>query len=322
MTHALDTSTAVSPTRPSRSPSRSPSRVRVALAAVAVLATLPYVGLKVLWLTGSTIGLKDPDALSGGAMEAANAITLLMELTAAGLAVALVLDVGRRIPGFLVQVPMFVGTGLLGGILVLLPIEAIRAVVSSPSTEQTVAAGDDPIEGWVYSMVYGGFGVLGLSLLAIFALHSWDRWIRPGGWTTRLSEWAPITPAQRRLTIAHGLGMIAICLAELVVSVRAGLFGSHGVVAVLMAVVSSAGLTALALRAPGPLRGSTALVMAYVGAAVVAAWGLYFAVVMALPNPLRSDASIPSGLLALELLRGASGVIAVFVAKRLRSVSR
>ncbi|KGN34406.1 hypothetical protein N802_12605 [Knoellia sinensis KCTC 19936] len=296
--------------------------MRVVLAALAVLATLPYVGLKLLWLTGSTVGLNDPDAMSGGAMGAANAITLLMELTAAALAVALVLEVGRRIPGWLVQVPMFVGTGLLGGILVLLPIEGIRTVLTSPSTEQTTAAGDTAIQGWVFAMVYGGFAVLGVSLLAIFGLHSWDRWIRPGGWTTRLSTWAPVTPRQRGLTIAHALGMVAICLTELVVAARADLLGSHGIMAVLMAVVSSAGLIALALRTPGSLRGSTALVMAYVGAAAVAAWGLYFFVVMLIPSPLRTTDPMPTALITLEFLRGLSGVITVVVAARLRPASR
>lgn len=289
---------------------------------MAVLSTLPYVTLKLLWLTGSTIGLKDPEAVTGGAMEAANTVTLLMELTGAGLAVALVLQVGRRIPTFFVQVPMFVGTGLLGGILAVLPIQAVRSLVTTPTTAQTAAEAADPIEGWVYTMVYGGFGVLGLSLLTIFALHSWDRWIRPGGWTTRLGEWSPVATRQRRITIAHGLGMVAICVAELVVANRADVLPSHSIASVMMSVVSVAGLTALALRAPGSLRGSTALVMTYVGAAVVAAWGLYFAAVLSIPNPLRGDEVLPSGLIPLEFLRALAGVITVVAASRLHKVRR
>lgn len=289
---------------------------------MAVLATLPYVLLKLLWLTGSSIGLKDPDVLSDGVMEVANAVTLVMELTAAGLAVALVLEVGRRIPTLVVQVPMFVGTGLLGGILVLLPLQAIRDAVTTPSAAQVAAEAANPIEGWVYAMVYGGFSLLGLSLLSIFALHSWDRWIRPDGWTTHLAGWSPVPTRQRRLTIAHALGMVAICVAEMVVAAEASLFASHSIVAVLMAVVSGAGLTALALRAPRSLRGSTALVMAYVGAAAVAAWGLYFFAIMTLPNPLRGDNPLPTGLVALEFLRGLAGVLTVVAASRLRKANR
>lgn len=315
MTHTLDTSTAVAT-------STRPTRLRMVLAAVAVLATLPYIALKALWLTGSTIGLDDPAALSGGVMEAANAVTLLMELTAAGLAVALVLDIGRRIPGFLVQVPMFVGTGLLGGILVLLPVEVVWGLLSSSGAAQSTTVADNPIAGWVYAVVYGGFGVLGISLLAIFVLHSWDRWIRPGGWTRRLSAAAPVTARQRRLAVTHALGMVVICVAGLVVAARAEMLVTHAVVAVLMGLVSSAGLTALALRTPGSLRGSTALVMAYAGAAVVAAWGLYLCVVLGLPNPLRGDVPVPAGLVALELLRAVSGVVTVFVAGRLRPLTR
>ncbi|WP_404385529.1 hypothetical protein LL946_05365 [Knoellia locipacati] len=319
MTTTLDHPT---PTRPSR-----PGPLRIALATVAVLATLPYVVLKLLWLSGSGVGLADPDAFSDPVMVTANAVTLLMELTAAGLAVLLVLEVGRRIPAAVVHVPMFVGTGLLGGILVVLPVEAVRRSLSSPSagpsTGPSTAQGnatDSPIADWVFAMVYGGFGVLGLSLLAIFALHAWDRWIRPGGWTTRVSAWVPTSARQRRLTVVHGVGMVVICTAGLLVAARADLVGSHDVVAVLMALVSSAGLIALALRSPGSVRGSTALVMAYAGAAVVAAWGLYFFVVLVLPNPLRGDEPVPAGLLALELLRGVSGVMTAFAAARLGRV--
>lgn len=294
----------------------------VALATVAVLATLPYVALKLLWLTGSTVGLDDASALEGSVMATANTVTLLMELAAAALAVALISDVGRRIPAALVQVPMFVGTGLLGGILVLLPLDQLRQLVSSPDAAETAAAADNPIQGWVYTMVYGGFAVLGISLLAIFGLHSWDRWVRPGGWTVRLSSWPAATSRQRHLAVAHGLGMVAICVAALVISVRADILGSHAIVAVLMSAVSCAGLIALAVRAPGGIQASTALVMAYAGAAVVAAWGLYFFVVMALPNPLRGDEPLPSGLMTLELLRAVSGVITAVVAARLRPVVR
>ncbi|WP_156969722.1 hypothetical protein [Knoellia subterranea] len=317
MTQLVQTRPGHTPTSRSR---RGPGRLRLVLATIAVLATLPYVAIKILWLTGSTIGLKDPDALAGSAMEVANAITLLMELTAAALAVALVLEVGKRIPAWLVQIPMFVGTGLLGGILVLLPVEAIRSAVTTPSAKQTAMTEFDPIAGWVYAMVYGGFAVLGVALLTIFALHSWERWIRPGGWTTRLSTWAPVPTRTRVLTMAHAIGLVAICVAELVVATRLELFGSHSIVAVLLSVVAGAGLIALATRTPGSLRGSSALVVTYVGAAAVAAWGLFFFIVMSLPNPLRGDDPIPTTLAILEFLRGLSGFITVIVASRLRKV--
>lgn len=313
-------------TQPGRTPTShdrcGPGRLRLVLATIAVLATIPYIVLKILWLSGSSIGLKDPDALAGSAMEAANAITLLMELTAAALAVALVLEVGRRIPAFIVQVPMFVGTGLLGGILVLLPIQPVVSALTTPTSEKVAREAADPIAGWVYAMVYGGFGVLGLSLLTIFALHSWDRWIRPGGWTTRVGTWAPTSARQRALTVAHALGMVAICVAELVVAAGARFLPAHSVMALVMSVVAGSALIALAFRRPAAWRGSTALLTVWFGATAVAAWGIFFFIIMVLPNPLRGDDSFPTTLVILEFLRGLSGVITVIVASRLRKASR
>lgn len=303
---------------PVKASSARTSRLRITLATVAVLATLPYVVLKLMWLLGSTVGLDDPDIATSGVMEAANLVTMLMEVTAAGLAVALVLPIGRRIPSLLVQVPMFVGTGLLGGILLLLPTQTVLTAFSPPRAPE-VTTQAEPIQAWVYTMVYGGFALLGICLIAIFVMHSWDRWVRPGGWATRLASWAPVPTRRRVIAISHGLLLVALCATELVVVARAELLGGHQVVALLMSTVTCAGLTALALGVPGSLRGSTALVMAYVGAAAVACWGLFFAVLLIVPNPLRGDdLAGPAGLEFIELARFASGALVLLTVHCLR----
>lgn len=290
---------------------------RKLLAAVAVLACLPYVGLKLLWLTGSTVGLNDPTLLDSSAMEVANLVTLLMELTAAALAVLLVLPAGRRVPSLVVQVPMFVGTGLLGAILLVIPAQLV--VGASSGGNEWTAPEDEPIQGWVYAMVYGGFSVLGLCLLTIFVLHSWERWVRPGAWTSRMGSWGPVPLRRRVVAIGHGLALVGICVVELVVMARADLLGGHQVVSVGLAVAALVGLTALALRAPTELRGSVPLVLTYAGSAGVAAWGLYFGVILSIPNPLRGDElSVPAGLAAIEMVRGAVGALTPLAIHRLR----
>lgn len=294
--------------------------LRKLLATVAVLACLPYVGLKLLWLTGSSVGLNDPTLLDGGVMEVANLATLLMELTAAALAVLLVLPVGRRVPSLIVQVPMFVGTGLLGAILLVIPAQLLVGA-GSGGTERA-ALEDEPIQGWVYAMVYGGFSVLGLCLLTIFVLHSWERWVRPGGWTAWMGSWGPAPVRRRTIAIGHGLTLVAVCLVELVVIARADLLGGHQLVSVTLAVAALVGLTTLALRAPSGLRGSVPLVLAYAGSAGVAAWGLYFAAILSIPNPLRGeDLAIPAGLIVVELVRGVVGALTPLTIHRLRPVS-
>lgn len=280
---------------------------RTLLAAVAVLACLPYVGLKVLWLAGSDIGLDDPSVLDSGSMTVANVATLLMELSAAALAVLLILPVGRRIPAGLVQVPMFVGTGLLGTILIVVPVQLLLG----PAAAGSDGSGSDegPIQGWVFTMVYAGFSVLGICLLTIFVLHSWERWIRPGGWTTPMDRWGPVSSRRRVLSIGHGLALVGVTVAELVLMVRADLFGVTQAVFLVLAVAACAGLTALALRAPAGRRGTAPLVLAYVGSAGVAAWGLYLAVVLTVPNPLNDDIVVPSGLVVVAVLRGIVGAL-------------
>lgn len=280
---------------------------RAFLAAVAVLACLPYVGLKVLWLAGSDVGLDDPSVLDSGSMTVANVATLLMELSAAALAVLLVLPVGRRIPAGTVQVPMFVGTGLLGTILLAVPLQLALGSVASGSDGPSSDTG--PIEGWVFTMVYTGFSVLGICLLTIFVLHSWDRWIRPGGWTTPMGRWSPVPTRRRVLAIGHGLVLVGVTVAELVLMVRADLFGGNQVVFVLLAVAACAGIAAVALGVPSGRRGTVPLVLAYVGSAGVAAWGVYLAVVLTVPNPLNDDMDVPSGLVVVALLRGVAGAL-------------
>lgn len=110
----------------------SPNRTDALLAGIAVLACLPYVALKVAWLSGSTVGLTDPDALATTSMEVANALTLGMELVALALAVALARPAGARLPAWLVGLPMYVGTGLLGGILLVVPIQTVLGLVRGP----------------------------------------------------------------------------------------------------------------------------------------------------------------------------------------------
>lgn len=289
---------------------------RKLLAAVAVLACLPYVGLKVLWLAGSDVGLNDPSVLNSTSMTVANAATLLMELSAAALAVLLVLPVGRRIPAGIVQVPMFVGTGLLGTILLVVPVQLVLAPAAAGSDGSSSDEG--PIQGWVFAMVYAGFSVLGICLLTIFVLHSWERWVRPGGWITPMGRWGSLPSRRRVLSIGHGLALVGVTVAELVLMVRADLFGEIQAVFVLLAVAACAGLTALALRAPFGRRGTAPLVLAYVGSAGVAAWGLYLAVVLTIPNPLNDDIDVPSGLVVVALLRGIAGALVPLALHRLR----
>lgn len=182
----------------------TPSRDRAAargphpvLALAVIAAALPYVGLKLLWLSGSSVGsataagaasLHDPRHTVG------NLATLAMELVAVLLALALVDRRGRRLPAAAVLVPLWVGGGLLAPIALGLPFGLLAQGFSGGSP----APADNGLHGWVYAVVYGGFLVQALALGSAFVFHARARWpvaferrarqiVGTGGWARALA---------------------------------------------------------------------------------------------------------------------------------------
>lgn len=277
---------------------RRPGWQRV-LATGAVLACLPYATLKVIWLLGSDVGLNDPELVRSAAMEVANLLTFSMAVCGAVLAVAMTRPSGMRLPAWLVLPPVFVGTGLLGGILVLMPIQALLPL---PESADEMAS---PIQGWVFGVAYGGFVLLGLCLLPLAIWYCRRRWL--SRWSTPLASWPSISRPLALLTGGYGLALVALCVVELLVQRSAdGVAGGHQVVAVLMSLVCLGGLVQLVRRASG--RGSTAVLAAFAGTAVIASWGLYFAVILTVPNPLVGDQQPPVALVVVEALKAVLGV--------------
>lgn len=147
---------------------------KIALA-TAVVATLPYLTLKVLWLSGSTAGITSSDGLAemhGTRHVVGNVVTIAMMALAAGFAFALTRPWADRVPARLVLVLGAGATGLLAPILLGLPIGlALQAVFSGD-----VEAREDGLAPWVFALVYGGFGLLAVALAALVVGHVLHRW--------------------------------------------------------------------------------------------------------------------------------------------------
>lgn len=141
-------------------------------AAAAVAATVPYLGLKLLWLTGHPVGAGDADAMDD--LWLVNLLTFGMDAIAVLLALSFVRPWGRRAPAGLVAFPMWVATGLLGTILVALPLFLLSTLLLGP--DQAPPGTDDGPSGWVFPVVYGGFAVQGLALITGFLLYARERW--------------------------------------------------------------------------------------------------------------------------------------------------
>lgn len=185
---------------------------RVAVCWITILACVPYLSLKVVWLLGYSAGAAD----ATGAAELldvrhliGDVVTAGMELAAVALVLALTYSWGRRVPAVLVAAPIWLASGLLAPIAVGLPLGLVaQAVVGGPA-----APAGNGLHGWVYVLVYGGFIVQAVGLLAAFLGHARDRW--PEVFRMRMAQLPSTALRHRRLavitaTVAAGYAAILV----------------------------------------------------------------------------------------------------------------
>ncbi|QYC38779.1 hypothetical protein Nocox_05760 [Nonomuraea coxensis DSM 45129] len=154
------------------------SALRAVVLVVAVVSCLPYLIFKVAWLAGSTVGITDAGGqalMNDPRHVAGNYVTVAMDLAAIALAVVLGRPIGHRLPAWLLLVPAWGATGLLAPIVLGLP----AGLLVQGVTGTAVPAGSgDGLAGWVFVIIYGGFGVLGCCLAVLVLLHAMERWPR------------------------------------------------------------------------------------------------------------------------------------------------
>ncbi|WP_093862620.1 hypothetical protein [Streptomyces sp. TLI_053] len=309
---------------PAHRPDAPVGRARAVASAVAVAATVPYLGLKLLWLTGHPVGAGDGDAMDD--LWLVNLLTFGMDTVAVLLALSFVRPWGRRAPAGLVAFPMWVATGLLGTLLVALPLFLLATLLLGP--DQAPPGTDDGPSGWVFPVVYGGFAVQGLALITGFLLYARERWaglLRHD----RIGD----LPRSPTLTTQRAFACVAAPLAAGVAAARVywacggttGLplewqeYRGRGVavmdgVTALMAVAAGAALLLLVFRGrPGwRLRGPLAVLWTAAGS--LFGWGSWqlvaFGTFTAAPDPRRAvpglltlvkSAQVVTGLLVLAV---------------------
>jgi hypothetical protein len=223
--------------------------VRRAVGWAAVAGTLPYLGLKAAWLSGSRVGILDSAAFEGPSVFVLNAITAGMDLVA--IIVALLFTYSWAVPGFLVLVPIWVGTGFLVPIAVLLP--------GMDFGEQ-----QSFLEPWVQPLVYGGFAFQGVMLVAAFVFYARERW----GFVFRIGM-PEIGTA--RVVAAHVGALLAAASGVRFIADDSVVFGGFAFVAASATVV-------IAHRVRGPLW--VPLVVAWLGSGALFAWGAWSTVVL------------------------------------------
>lgn len=140
------------------------------------VAVVPYITLKLLWLSGSEIGTKDDTVLAelhSTRMVVGNNVTIVLEVLAVGLALMLASTWGRRVPAWLMLGLGAGATGLLAPILLGLPFGSVLqlAVKGSVHTD-----GMDHLAPWVFAIVYGGFGLMAVGILMLAWRYAVARW--------------------------------------------------------------------------------------------------------------------------------------------------
>ncbi|WP_067486015.1 hypothetical protein [Actinomadura hibisca] len=295
-------------------PGARPGVLRLAVCALTILACVPYLTLKLSWLAGGSIGWRDGSAPQDTALYAANAVTMAMDAVAVAIVLAFTFAWGRRLPAWLVVIPMWVGTGLLAPIVLGLPLgAALQGLTSSapivPDTQ------DEMLRGWVFVMVYGGFSVQGIGLVTTFVLYARARW--PHVFALRAADLAQgaTRPVQQVLAYAAAVPTVGYAAMELVWAAGSGLgqpddpargltIAQQTVAAVsgLVALAAVAGLLALVHRRG---RAVPALVAVWTGAGAAFAWGLYSSLsTLAQPGGMGADTTVAMGYTQLAALLG------------------
>ncbi|MGW2021079.1 hypothetical protein [Streptomyces decoyicus] len=296
------------------------SRRLTLLGRIAVVACLPYLALKLLWVLGFDLGVIEPPRVSRATWVAANAFTFLLDAVAAVVAHALTRPAARRAPAWLLALPLWMASGLLLPLLTGLVGGGLTGLVTG--ARNPLAAGDF-LAPWVFGVVYGGFLIEAVTLLGAFTVYAHQRW---GGLLRRPLHALPGTGTRTVQRIF--LLPAAVLLAALgTVRILWGTGSTLGVAASdtdsrtvltaaadwsqgLYSVAGAVGLLLLVLPGLLPrLRVRTALALAWAGSGAAFACGGCLWLGQAVADGLSPGASaVPDGLPgllgALELCAG------------------
>ncbi|GGS88858.1 hypothetical protein GCM10010156_54140 [Planobispora rosea] len=299
--------------------------LRLTATAVAVAGILPYLALKIAWLTGSTLGIQDAAVLDDAGFFGLNLLTFGMDAVALVIVLAFVRLWGRRIPAGLILLPMWVGIGLLAVILAQVPLSALVGVLSGTP----LLTEDSPVAGWVYVVVYTGFCCQALGLMVGFRYHARHRW--PWVFTRRVSDGTAGATHEFQAFAAWGVAIVAGILAVInlswilgatyglpaaVIAGRTFAFHLNVGINAATAVAAAAGLLMIVRRRSGrPLW--IPVTVAWIGSGAMFGWSLYAMIIALTPNPLNpgGDQGILDLVSLFTLLTGAvaglTGIVAL-----------
>ncbi|MET7295204.1 hypothetical protein ABZS79_24225 [Streptomyces griseoloalbus] len=287
-------------------------RSRRLLRAVAVVACLPYLSLKTIWVAGGHVGIPAGSPLldHDTAMVVANVVTVAMDGAVIVLALLLTRPWGRAVPAWLLAAPMWIAAGLLAPVMAGYPLQLLVRALGGSAAGTSGGGGEPFLHEWVFAVVYGGFILQGLALGALFWLYARDRWGHL--WRGRMGDLpaGPAGTAQRVTAVAAAvLALFPLTLRAVwaqggTTGLSAGVIADRGsdfhvleslyVVYILAAVT---GGVLLAFRRFPALPVRVPLVLAGIGSGAVACWGGWMAAAAVVTGGDPADR--PTGLMLL-----------------------
>lgn len=297
---------------------RSPPRV---LRALAVTACLPYIALKIAWMSGSRIGIPDGSTLleDHTAMIVGSAESAVLDATVVVLVLLLTQRWGRRAPTWLLIPPAWAATGLLSPIMAGYPLQLGARLLGGTPAPSGGPAARPFLHGWVFTVVYSGFIVQALALAALFVLYARARWGHLWrGSISGLAEQGPAHGARRATALMASAVMLVPLRSHLLwatgsttgltipqIADRTSDFYALEAAYVLFAVMTVTGLLLIAFPRAGALPLQLPLALAFVGSAALACWGGYL-MLTALENrdPSRRISELMNVTYSMQLLAG------------------
>lgn len=185
-----------------------PSRARLIAGYGLVVAVVPYLVLKVLWVGGVMVGVPESSPAHAG-WEVQNIVTGLMDLAAVAVAMTLTHRWGMRVPAWLVIVPAWIGIGFLVPAVLLVGTGFVSSLIT---TGRLVSLSGGLVENWTYVVVGSSFAIQGIFLTTSFVLYARVRW---AGVLAGEHHHGPTLGVQRVLgvtgaVIATGVGVVRL----------------------------------------------------------------------------------------------------------------
>jgi hypothetical protein len=298
-----------------------PRRAARVLRALAFTACVPYLVLKIAWVSGSRVGIPDGSTLleHHTAMVIGTAASVLIDSMVVVLALLLTQPWGRRTPVWVLIVPAWAATGLLSPIMVGYPLQLAARLFGASASRSGEPAGRPFLNEWVFTVVYTGFIVQAIALGALFVLYARARWGHL--WQGRISGLTQDGPA-RGVQRATALIASAVLLVPLTTHLLWATGSTSGLTApqiaertsdfyaleaayVLFAVMTVTGLLTIAFPRAGALPLRLPLSLAFIGSAALACWGGYL-MLTALENrdPSRRMSELTNVTYAMQFLAG------------------